>query len=120
LRVSDDAGTVYYAANQLIPIHPVATTGWWADTTLGVDLGVADASTDEAYAAMDWLLGRQDAIEAGLAGRHLAPAANPARLALFDLSSSWMEGSHCPLAARGTPGTARRACRRSSTGGPID
>jgi 3-deoxy-D-manno-octulosonic acid kinase len=34
--------------------------GWWADTTLGVDLGVADASTDEVYAAMDLLLARQD------------------------------------------------------------
>jgi hypothetical protein len=62
---------------------------------------VAGASTDEVYAAMDWLLGRQDAIEATLATRHLAPEANPARMALFDLSSSWMEGSHCPLARRG-------------------
>jgi hypothetical protein len=50
---------------------------------------------------MDWLAGRQDAIEAGLARRHLAPAANPARMALFDLSSSWLEGRCCPLAARG-------------------
>ena len=44
---------------------------------------------------------RQDAIEAGLARRHLAPEPNPARMALFDLSSSWLEGTHCPLAARG-------------------
>ncbi|MEI2778349.1 MAG: hypothetical protein V9G19_20745 [Tetrasphaera sp.] len=50
---------------------------------------------------MDWLLGRQDAIEKQLARRHLAADANPARMALFDLSSSWMEGSHCPLARRG-------------------
>jgi hypothetical protein len=50
---------------------------------------------------MDWLAARQDAIERKLAGRHLAPAANPARMALFDLSSSWLEGSHCPLGARG-------------------
>jgi hypothetical protein len=85
-------------------VHPgskLATASWWADTTLGVDLGVAGASTDEVYAAMDWLLGRQDAIEARLARRHLAPQANPTRMALFDLSSSWMEGSHCPLAKRG-------------------
>ena len=40
-------------------------------------------------------------IEAGLAARHLAPAANPSKMALFDLSSSWPEGRHCPLAARG-------------------
>ena len=44
---------------------------------------------------------RQDAIEATLAARHLAPEPNPARMALFDLSSSWLEGSQCPLAARG-------------------
>jgi len=62
---------------------------------------VADASTDEVYAAMDWLAGQQDHIEAKLAARHLTGAANPDRLALFDLSSSWMTGSHCPLAARG-------------------
>jgi Transposase DDE domain len=83
------------------PASKLATLGWWADTTLGADLGVAGASTDEVYAAMDWLLDRQDAIEAQLAGRHLAAAANPARMALFDLSSSWVEGSCCPLAARG-------------------
>ena len=50
---------------------------------------------------MDWLGHRQDAIEAGLARRHLAPEANPSRMALFDLSSSWLEGPRCPLAARG-------------------
>jgi hypothetical protein len=50
---------------------------------------------------MDWLAGRQDAIEAKLAARHLAPGPNPSRMALFDLSSSWVEGTHCPLAARG-------------------
>jgi hypothetical protein len=83
------------------PASKLATTGWWADTTLGADLGVADASTDECYAAMDWLADRQDAIEAKLAGKHLAAAANPSRMALFDLSSSWVEGRCCPLAARG-------------------
>jgi hypothetical protein len=83
------------------PGSKLSTLAWWGDTTLGTDLGVAGASTDDIYAAMDWLVHRQDAIEAGLARRHLAPAANPARMALFDLSSSWLEGSQCPLAARG-------------------
>ena len=69
--------------------------------TLGADLGVADASTDDIYAAMDWLAGQQDDIKAKLARRHLAPEPNPARTALFDLSSSWLEGTRCPLAARG-------------------
>src|SRR5438477_1931579 len=83
------------------PGSKLSTLTWWGDTTLGADLGVADASTDEIYAAMDWLEHRQDAIEAGLARRHLAPEPNPSKMALFDLSSSWMEGTRCPLAARG-------------------
>jgi hypothetical protein len=83
------------------PGSKLSTLTWWDDTTLGADLGVTGASTDDIYAAMDWLGSRQDAIEVKLAARHLAPEANPARMALFDLSSSWMEGSHCPLAARG-------------------
>jgi hypothetical protein len=84
--------------------HPgskLSTIAWWDDVTLGADLGIAGATTDEAYAAMDWLEARQDAIQARLARRHLAPEANPSRMALFDLSSSWLEGSHCPLGARG-------------------
>jgi len=56
---------------------------------------------DDVYAAMDWLVASQDAIEAKLAARHLGPEPNPARMALFDLSSSWLEGRCCPLAARG-------------------
>jgi hypothetical protein len=83
------------------PGSKLSTRSWWADTTLGADHGVAGASTGDIYAAMDWLEDRQDAIEAGLARRHLSPGANPARMALFDLSSSWLEGSQCPLAARG-------------------
>ena len=85
-------------------VHPgskLSTIAWWADTTLGADLGIEDATTDEAYAAMDWLESRQDAIEKRLARRHLAPEPNPRRMALFDLSSSWLEGTHCPLGARG-------------------
>jgi hypothetical protein len=83
------------------PASKLSTLTWWADVTLGADLGVAGACTDDLYAAMDWLAGQQDSIEAKLARRHLAPDANPARMALFDLSSSWLEGSQCPLAARG-------------------
>jgi len=83
------------------PASKLSTLARWADVTLGADLGVAGASTDDLYAAMDWLDGRQDQIEADLARRHLGPDANPARMALFDLSSSWLEGSQCPLAARG-------------------
>ena len=83
------------------PASKLSTLTWWADTTLGADLGTAAGSAGRIYAAMDWLEHRQDAIEAKLAARHLAPEANPSRMALFDLSSSWLEGHHCPLAARG-------------------
>jgi Transposase DDE domain len=83
------------------PASKLSTLTWWDDTTLGADLGVAEASTGDTCAAMDWLAARQDAIEADLARRHLAPEVNPSRMALFGLSSSWLEGSHCPLAARG-------------------
>jgi Transposase DDE domain len=83
------------------PGSKLATTRWWTDTTLAEDLGVADASTDEVYAGMDWLAGQQDAIEAKLVRAHLTGAGNPERLALFDLSSSWVTGRCCPLAARG-------------------
>ena len=83
------------------PASKLATTRWWTDTTLADDLGVADATTDEVYAAMDWLAGRQDAIETKLVRTHLMGPGNPDRLALFDLSSSWVTGKCCPLAARG-------------------
>jgi hypothetical protein len=96
-----DLALALIIARVLHPASKLATASWWDDTTLGADLDVAGATTDETYAAMDWLLTRQDAIQATLARRHLAGQANPSRMALFDLSSSWMEGSHCPLAKRG-------------------
>jgi hypothetical protein len=83
------------------PASTRSTLKWWADVTLGADLGVADASTDDIYAAMEWLERRQDAIETELGRRHLGPAANPSRMALFDLSTRWLAGTQCLLAARG-------------------
>ena len=74
------------------PGSKLATTRWWTDTTLAADLGVADATTDEVYAAMDWLVARQDGFEAKLVRTHLTGVGNPDRLALFDLSSSWVTG----------------------------
>src|SRR6266542_2082924 len=79
------------------PSSKLAATRWWADTTVGVDLGLLDASTDQVYAAMDWLLSRQQPIQATLAARHLAGGGR----VLFDLSSSWLEGWACPLAKPG-------------------
>src|SRR5882757_2484321 len=69
------------------PTSKLSTLGWWADCTLGADLDITGASTDELYAAMDWLAERQEAIEKKLATKHLGPAVNPSRMALFDLSS---------------------------------
>lgn len=96
-----DLALALIIARVVHPASKLATASWWDDTTLGADLEVAGASTDETYAAMDWLLTRQDGIETKLAKRHLAAETNPTRMALFDLSSSWLEGSHCPLAKRG-------------------
>jgi len=96
-----DVAFALIIARVIKPGSKLATTSWWADTTLAGDLGVAGAGTDEVYAAMDWLAARQDSIEKALAGKHLNTRVNPARLALFDLSCSWVTGTHCPLAARG-------------------
>ena len=96
------------------PKPKLSTARWWAggDTTLGTDLGVADASTDEIYAAMDWLTGRQRQIEKQLAARHLAEGG----IAMFDLSSSWVEGSCCELAAFGHSRDGKRGRRQVEYG----
>ena len=88
----------------LRPASKLSTATWWSDVTLGPDLGVAGATTDDLYAAMDWLGARQDDIERQLAARHLREGG----LALFDLSSSWVDGTHCELAAYGYSRDAKR------------
>jgi len=85
------------AARILAPHTKLATTRWWHSTTLAEEFGVADADEDDLYAAMDWLLGRQGAIQKKLAARHLSEGG----LVLYDLSSSYFEGSCCPLAKLG-------------------
>lgn len=75
----------------------LAMTHAWADTTLAEEFGVADAHEDELYAAMDWLIERQDKLEKRLAKRHLKEGG----LVLFDLTSSSFEGVTCPLAKLG-------------------
>jgi transposase len=68
-----------------------------AASSLGEVLGLGEVDDDELYAALDWLLERQPAIETMLAKRHLTTGT----LVLYDVSSSYMEGSCCPLAKRG-------------------
>ena len=85
------------AARILAPHTKLATTRWWHTTTLAEDFGVVDADEDDLYAAMDWLLARQDTIQKKLAARHLCEGG----LVLYDLSSSYFEGTTCPLAKLG-------------------
>lgn len=85
------------AARLLQPSSKLATTRWWHLTSLPSLLDVADATEDDLYQAMDWLLKRQPRIEKKLAARHLQDGG----LALYDLTSSYFEGVTCPLAAFG-------------------
>ena len=72
----------------------LATTRAWHTTTLAEELGVAEATEDELYAAMDWLWAGQERIEKKLAARHLTAGG----LVLYDVTSSSYEGRTCPLA----------------------
>jgi transposase len=90
------------------PCSKLATTRHWQDTTLAEELQIEDATEDELYAAMDWLLERQKAIETKLAQRHLTDGG----LVLYDVSSSYYEGETCPLARFGHD-------RDGKTGRPI-
>jgi Transposase DDE domain len=70
-----------------------------ATSSLGEVLGVAGCDEDDLYAAMDWVLKRQQAIENTLAARHLAEGT----LVLYDVSSAAFEGRSCPLGKIGHP-----------------
>jgi transposase len=84
-------------ARLLFPCSKLATPRHWRATTLADELGVADASTDEIYRALDWLGRRQAAVEPLLAQRHLRRGG----LVLYDVSSSFYHGRTCPLAHHG-------------------
>ena len=81
----------------LKPSSKLALARSLASTSLAGTLGVEDVDEDELYGAMDWLLTRQPRVEAALAERHLAAGG----LVLYDLTSTYLEGSRCPLARRG-------------------
>ncbi len=84
-----DAQSKLATARALTPESAVSTLGEM------LDLGTVDPK--ELYAAMDWLVERQTAIEQRLAKRHLQEHT----LVLYDLTSSYVEGTHCELAQRG-------------------
>ncbi len=88
----------------LAPGSKLAMTRAFSQSTLGAELAVADADEDELYGALDWLLERQERIEAGLARRHLEGGT----LVLYDVSSSYFEGHSCPLAQLGYSRDGRR------------
>jgi transposase len=81
----------------LDPASKLATTRLWHNSTLAEELSVEDAHEDELYQALDWLLARQAQIEKKLAKRHLHEGSE----VLYDLSSSYYEGRHCPLVRYG-------------------
>src|SRR5580693_4513265 len=84
-----DPGSKLAAARALAPET--------ATSNLGTILGLGEVDEDELYTALDWLGERQPAIESALAKRHLKNGT----LVLYDVSSSYMEGSCCSLAHRG-------------------
>jgi DDE family transposase len=86
------------------PGSKLAMSGAFAQSTLAAELGVEDADEDELYAALDWLLARQQRVEQTLARRHLGEGA----LVLYDVSSSYFEGHSCPLAQLGYSRDGRR------------
>ena len=81
----------------LRPGSKLSATRQFVLTTLGEELRVEGASEAELLSAMDWLLTRQARVEAALARRDLEPGG----FVLYDLSSSYLEGSRCPLGAFG-------------------
>jgi transposase len=85
------------AERLLAPSSKLATTRLWHDSTLAEELKVGDADVDELYQALDWLLKRQQRIEAKLAARHLQDGA----LVLYDTTTSYYEGKTCSLARFG-------------------
>ena len=94
---SRDLAVALVVARVIGPCSKLATARSLEVTTLGEVMGVAGASEDELYGALDWLLARQARVERALARRHLAEGS----LVLYDLTSTYVEGSHCPLARHG-------------------
>ena len=96
------------------PSSKLSTARWWhdGDTTLGTDFGLSGVTTDDVYEAMDWLVSQQRDIEKNLAARHFRPGG----FALFDLSSSWVEGACCELAAYGHSRDGKKGRRQVEYG----
>ena len=81
-----------------------------ASHSLGALLGTGPVHGNEMLAMLDWLAGRQPWIEQSLARRHLTAGT----LILYDVSSSYLEGTHCPLAAYGYNRDGKREARQTT------
>jgi transposase len=96
-----DLAVAMIVARVLEPASKLATVrGLEAESSsssLGACLGLGPVSEDELYAALDWLIERQSQIERQLAARHLKEGS----LVLYDLTSTYFQGRHCPLAHYG-------------------
>lgn len=92
-----DLATALIVARVLAPASKLATARGLGATTLAAELDVAGATPDELYGALDRLRLRQPAIERALARRHLGAGS----LVLLDVTSTYVEGRCCPLAAHG-------------------
>ena len=75
-----------------------------ATSSLALSVGLLDVAEREVYAALDWLVGEQERIEAALARKHLVDGT----LVLYDVTSSYMEGRCCALAKHGYSRDHRR------------
>jgi transposase len=94
------------AERLLFPSSKLANTRHWHSTTLAQELDVAEATENQLYAAMDWLLTRQAAIEKKLAARHISEGG----LVLYDVTSSSYQGKTCPLARFGHDRDGKTGC----------
>lgn len=90
------------------PQTRLATVCSWHTTTLPEGFGIGDATEDDLYEAMDCLLERQERIQTKFAKRHLQNGT----LVLYDVSSCYVEGTKCTLAAFGYNRDGKKGKRR--------
>ncbi len=85
-------------ARLLFPRSKLDTTVRWRNNcSLAQVLDIEETDENDLYAALDWVLKRKQKIEKKLADRHLSDGSS----VLYDLSTSYYTGTHCPLAKHG-------------------
>ena len=89
--------TAMIIAQALSPSSKLAAVDYISESTLADELGVGGCDVDDYYSALDWLKDQQSSIESKLIKSHLSSGS----MLLYDLSSSYMEGTKCPLSRYG-------------------